>query len=231
MARPMVADNVSTHTLHASRVAHSRRRGPERALLTGAAVGLALGTLGLPWVEAAFGQAGLRVALVWDMVNVVAGVLPVSYILCGAACAWPCVLSPALPVTMSSQTCPCRCSSRTMQAVSMQVTWHGRQAVWRCHTCGCLSRSASCRCMQCLGCRTWRWRRAGPPRRRSTSMRMGGPTVGSGAAPRSRAWGCMHIPGEAGVELCLRMQLAGTLLIPHCLPGSPDRGRQRPGYS
>lgn len=38
-------------------------------------MGLALGTLGLPFVQAALGEAGLRVALVWDMVNTVAGAL------------------------------------------------------------------------------------------------------------------------------------------------------------
>ncbi len=44
----------------------------------GSSVGLALGTLGLPFVQAAVGAAGLRTALVWDMVNTVAGarVLP-----------------------------------------------------------------------------------------------------------------------------------------------------------
>ena len=40
---------------------------------SGSAVGLALGTLGLPFVQAALGEAGLRVALVWDMVNTLAG--------------------------------------------------------------------------------------------------------------------------------------------------------------
>ncbi|EIE18826.1 hypothetical protein COCSUDRAFT_59757 [Coccomyxa subellipsoidea C-169] len=51
---------------------HGKRRGPERALLTGSAVGVALGTFGLPFVEAAFGTAGVRIALLWDLANVVA---------------------------------------------------------------------------------------------------------------------------------------------------------------
>lgn len=55
------------------RVVHRKRRGPEQALLTGCTVGLTLGTLGLPFAEAAFGAAGLRIALIWDMVNGFAG--------------------------------------------------------------------------------------------------------------------------------------------------------------
>ena len=55
------------------RVVHRKRRGPEQGLLTGCTVGLTLGTLGLPFVEAAFGAVGLRIALIWDMVNVIAG--------------------------------------------------------------------------------------------------------------------------------------------------------------
>ena len=55
------------------RAMHRKRRGPEQALLTGCTVGLTLGTLGLPFAEAAFGAAGLRIALIWDMVNVFAG--------------------------------------------------------------------------------------------------------------------------------------------------------------
>ncbi len=43
--------------------------------VAGSSVGLALGTLGLPFVQAALGEAGLRVALVWDLVNTVAGAL------------------------------------------------------------------------------------------------------------------------------------------------------------
>ncbi len=42
----------------------------------GSSVGLALGTLGLPFVQAALGAAGLRAALVWDMANVTAGAPP-----------------------------------------------------------------------------------------------------------------------------------------------------------
>ncbi|CAL8463796.1 g3330 [Coccomyxa elongata] len=51
---------------------HGKRRAPERALLTGSAVGVALGTFGLPFVEAAFGAAGVRIALLWDLANVAA---------------------------------------------------------------------------------------------------------------------------------------------------------------
>lgn len=39
----------------------------------GSAVGVALGTFGLPFVDAAFGTAGVRIALLWDLANVVAG--------------------------------------------------------------------------------------------------------------------------------------------------------------
>ena len=42
-------------------------------LCAGSAVGVALGTFGLPFVEAAFGTAGVRIALLWDLANVVAG--------------------------------------------------------------------------------------------------------------------------------------------------------------
>jgi hypothetical protein len=38
----------------------------------GSAVGVALGTLGLPFVGAAFGHAGLRIALLWDLGNIIA---------------------------------------------------------------------------------------------------------------------------------------------------------------
>lgn len=43
----------------------------------GSAVGVALGTFGLPFVEAAFGTAGVRIALLWDLANVTAGELPI----------------------------------------------------------------------------------------------------------------------------------------------------------
>ncbi len=42
----------------------------------GSAVGVALGASGLPFVEAAFGTAGLRIALLWDLANVAAGEPP-----------------------------------------------------------------------------------------------------------------------------------------------------------
>ncbi len=47
--------------------------GVSLLLCAGSAVGVALGTFGLPFVEAAFGTAGVRIALLWDLANVVAG--------------------------------------------------------------------------------------------------------------------------------------------------------------
>lgn len=49
------------------------------ATSAGAAVGGALGTFGLPFVRAAFGEAGLRIALLWDLGNVFAGALTFSH--------------------------------------------------------------------------------------------------------------------------------------------------------
>lgn len=41
--------------------------------IAGCAVGMSLGTWGLPFLEAAFGVHGVRFALIWDMANIVAG--------------------------------------------------------------------------------------------------------------------------------------------------------------
>ncbi len=78
----------STHARSANyghkqrRVRASSHAGPRRA---GSAVGLALGTLGLPFVRAALGLASLRAALTWDLVNTAAGALRRLCPACGAA--------------------------------------------------------------------------------------------------------------------------------------------------
>ena len=41
--------------------------------LAGCAIGAALGTWGLPFLDAAFGQHAVRLALIWDLANIVAG--------------------------------------------------------------------------------------------------------------------------------------------------------------
>ncbi|CAK0786437.1 hypothetical protein CVIRNUC_009650 [Coccomyxa viridis] len=58
---------------------HRKRRAPERALLTGCAIGAALGTCGLPFLDAAFGLHAVRLALVWDLANIIA-VFGISYL-------------------------------------------------------------------------------------------------------------------------------------------------------
>ena len=48
-------------------------------------MGIALGTWSLPFIEAAFGVHGVRLALIWDMGNIIAGALSFQYSV-GHAC-------------------------------------------------------------------------------------------------------------------------------------------------
>ena len=41
--------------------------------LAGCAIGAALGTWGLPFLDAAFGLHAVRLALIWDLANIIAG--------------------------------------------------------------------------------------------------------------------------------------------------------------
>lgn len=72
---------------HVCRVATSEQHPKERGLLTGSAVGGGLMLTAYPLAQAAFGEQGLRLALLWGAVNSIAGtgilveLTPYAYIL------------------------------------------------------------------------------------------------------------------------------------------------------